>query len=419
MFRVVLIFLVLCTHIGLIWSVVTQTPSVISPLHYDTAYGIGRAEDFNAVYHAAVNVQRDQSPYRKNEDGITPYFQAFRYLPIVAIAGQGMLFLSPRAAYLVWVAILEVLLGFLVYGFYKRIQNPWVRDIACLLLLVNSPYLLEVHMGQFTFATLALCALTLLFSTGPVLYVIAVLLKVFPLVIIPAFVRHRNYWVHGILAIFFGVALSVPYFVQDPSTWTVFFRRNFMLTAGWGSGNYGLVQLLYLAGNDLAFSFLMNHLDSVINAFRTALFIIVAVIVVLSRKDNPILGACTLLLTHFVSYQHVWEHHMSGVIVIAALLLVVWEDQKWLVTIGLASMILLALPTPFALFDITDTPSLLDPTINWPRFASYMIVLPKAIPVLVLFLLCIFDLCKEGLESPFRAIANAGHFSSSRYPTAS
>jgi hypothetical protein len=163
----------------------------------------------------------------------------------------------------------------------------------------------------------------------------------------------------------------------------------------------------------------MNHLDSVINAFRTALFIIVAVIVVLSRKDNPILGACTLLLTHFVSYQHVWEHHMSGVIVIAALLLVVWEDQKWLVTIGLASMILLALPTPFALFDITDTPSLLDPAINWPRFASYMIVLPKAIPVLVLFLLCIFDLCKEGLESPFRAIANAGHFSSSRYPTAS
>ena len=418
-FRVVLIFLVLGTHIGLIWSVVTQTPSVIWPLHHDTVYGMGRGEDFNAIYHAALNVQRDQSPYRKNQDGITSYFQAFRYLPIVAIAAQGILFLSPRAAYLVWVAILEIMLALLIYGFYKRIQKPLVRDIASLLLLLNSPYLLEVHMGQFTFATIALCALSLLFSAGPLPYVIAVLLKVFPLVIIPAFVRYRKYWVHVILAIFFLIVLSAPYFVQNPSTWTIFFQRNFLLSGGLGSGNYGLVQFLYLTGNDLALGLFITNWDILVNSFRLILFIVVAFIVVLSRKDNPILGACTLLLTHFVTYQHVWEHHMSGVLVIAALLLVVWADQAELTAIGLLSMFLLALPTPFALFDITRSPALLDPAINWPRYASYMIVLPKVIPVLVLFLLCVFDLCKEGLESPLRVIANVGHFSSSGYLKAS
>lgn len=413
-FRVFLIFLVLCTHIGLIWSVVTQTPSVIWPLHHDTVYGMGRAEDFNAIYHAAVNVQRDISPYRKNQDGITPYFQEFRYLPIVAIVAQSILFLSPRAAYLVWVAVLEILLAFLIYSFYKRIQKPLVRDIACLLLLINSPYLLEVHMGQFTFATIALCALTLLFSAGPFLYVIAVLLKVFPLVLVPAFIRHRNYWWHGILALFFLFSLSVPYFVQNPSTWTVFFRRNFILSGGLGSGNYGFIQLLYLVGNDYSLDFLMTNWDIIVNLFRLVLFIIVVFIVVLSKNHNPILGACTLLLTHFVTYQHVWEHHMSGVILIAALLLVVWQDRVELTSISLFSMFLLALPTPFALFDITSAPSLFDPAVNWPRYASYLILLPKVIPVLVLFLLCMLDLCKEGLESPLEVIASAGLFSSSR-----
>jgi hypothetical protein len=293
--------------------------------------------------------------------------------------------------------MLEGLLALLVYGFYKRIQRPWVRDVTCLLLLLNSPYLLEVHMGQFTFAAMALSALALLFSTGPIPYILAVLLKIFPLVIIPALIRHRKYWAHGILAILSVVILSAPYFFQNPSTWTVFFNRNFMLTSGLGSGNYGPVQLLHLAGNDLAFDFLLADWDTSINSFRVALFVIVALLVLLSRKHDPIRGACALLLAHFVTYQHVWEHHMSGVLIVAALLVLLWEDRPLLTTIGLISMVLLALPTPFALFGT-------DPVTSWPRYASYLIVLPKAIPVLVLFLTCILDLCKEGLESPIRVI---------------
>jgi hypothetical protein len=170
-----------------------------------------------------------------------------------------------------------------------------------------------------------------------------------------------------------------------------------------------------MAGNDFAFDFLMTNWNIIVNSFRVFLFIIVAFIVVFSRKHNAILGACTLLLTHFVTYQHVWEHHLSGVLVIAALLLVVWEDRAKFTTISLVSMFLLALPTPFAFFEITRAPALLDPAVNWPRYVSYIILLPKVIPVLVLFLLCMLDLCKAGLESPLLAIANAGHFSSSRY----
>lgn len=29
-------------------------------------------------------------------------------------------------------------------------------------------------------------------------------------------------------------------------------------------------------------------------------------------------GVCAMLLAHFLTYAHVWEHHMSAVLVLAA-----------------------------------------------------------------------------------------------------
>jgi hypothetical protein len=147
--------LAICAHVFLIWSAAAQEPTILRRLYFDAAYGMGRAADFNAVYHAAVNVDRGLSPYGKGQDGITPYFQAFRYLPIVAVGAQASLRLTPLHAYWVWVAVLEVLLAWLIFVLRTQIRAPVVWALASLCLLLNSPYLLEIYMGQFTFAATA------------------------------------------------------------------------------------------------------------------------------------------------------------------------------------------------------------------------------------------------------------------------
>ncbi len=165
-FRIALACLVVILHFAILYSVVFQTPSVIWPFHYDTIYGMGRGEDFYAVYHAGVNTSRDTLPYRNNDDGVTPYFQAFRYLPIVAIAAQGLILLPPLQAYLGRVLFLEVWLFTLIFILHKHTADQGVWLAASTILLINSPYFLEVHMGQFTFVTTALCVMSLYLSLG-------------------------------------------------------------------------------------------------------------------------------------------------------------------------------------------------------------------------------------------------------------
>jgi len=57
------------------------------------------------------------------------------------------------------------------------------------------------------------------------------------------------------------------------------------------------------------------------------------------------------------------------------------------VQLAVVAVVLLALPTPFALFDRTADPRVLDPSIDWPAAARYLMPLCKVAPLLTLFVL--------------------------------
>jgi hypothetical protein len=119
-----------------------------------------------------------------------------------------------------------------------------------------------------------------------------------------------------------------------------------------------------------------------------------------SRTRQLALGAATLLLAHFVTYQHVWEHHLSGVLVLGALLLTLPGLSKRDDVVLFSGLILGALPTPFVFFDAVRDPTIWDPSISWPRYAIYVLVLSKAAPTLIFFLWSVRRLYGGGPEQP-------------------
>ena len=390
-----LLALALGIHLSIVGSVMFQPRPVIWPLHNDTIHRVGRGADFYAVYHAGVNVREGSSPYAGNDDGVTPYFYPFRYLPIVALAAQALIVLPPQSALLLWIVVVEALLGLLIFGLRRQIENTALWLTATTLLLISSPYFLELYMGQLTFATVALCGIALLLPRGPVTFTVSTLLKPLTLVALPALLR-RGYWRYAVSAVAAVVVFSLPYFLLHPADWKHFTEANFNLEGGLGTGNHGFLMLLHLMTQDLGISWLSSHWGSATGALRWFILAAAALLVVGSKTRHVILGVCALLLAHFITYQHVWEHHLSAVMVIGALLLAVEAKQKWFVGAVLVSMVLLAIPTPYVLFDVAKDPRLWDPASRWPRAASYLIVLPKVVPTIVLFVVAVLKLCKAG-----------------------
>jgi hypothetical protein len=148
-------------------------------------------------------------------------------------------------------------------------------------LLFNSPYFLEVHMGQFTFAATALFVLSVYLPWGVIAYLLAVVVKVFPVVALPAFVHDRSFWKYAFWAVA-ALMISAPYFIEHPLAWERFFDRNFVLVDGLGSGNYGFIQLLNLVITDLVPGLSLGNWISFVNILRlitigsTALMVVFA-----------------------------------------------------------------------------------------------------------------------------------------------
>ncbi|MBK6848381.1 MAG: DUF2029 domain-containing protein [Proteobacteria bacterium] len=322
------------THRALIW-----------PLHNDTIHRIGPGADFFAVYHAGQALEAGLDPYQQAElVRRTPYWFPFRYLPTVGhTLGRAAIAFAPRTAYLLWLALTELLLWGLVVVIARRAARTWRRDVALGALLLSSPYLLELHMGQFTFVTVAAVALALLLegptrpaspTNGPprqrwsprlgaaLAYAGAVLLKLFPVVAAPALLRQRRYWPMLTLALAaLGIALLHD-FAGHPQQARTFWELNFSQpVGGMDGGNVGLVYAGYLALQRLWPEWQATHWSTVLGLWRLLVLGASALVVLLARKHDVRVGVALLLLAHFVSYAHVWEHHVSGILVLGVLLL--------------------------------------------------------------------------------------------------
>jgi hypothetical protein len=295
-----------------------------------------------------------------------------------------LLQLSAPSAWLLWVLVLETLLFMLVLALKKPLGHSYKWLLAAALLLLSSPYFLELFIGQFTFAVVAASALAILLPNRGLFYG-AVLLKVFPLVVLPAYLRQGSRK-HVITTLVILAVATVPFFVSHPADLAIFFHTNFRPVGGLDSGNYGVLRLVHLLAVDWNCSWLLVHWDRAVAVARLLTFAACCWLVWTSRARHLALGAATLLLAHFVTYQHVWEHHSSAVLVLGALLLTLpalsKRDELWL----FSGLTLGALPTPFVFFDVAKDPAIWDPSTGWPRYAAYVLVLCKAIPTLIFFL---------------------------------
>jgi hypothetical protein len=381
-------------------TVVEPVPRIWS-LHNDTIHRKGRAVDFYSIYHAAILVQQGLTPYGEPTvpptDLVTPYFYPFRYLPIVATVAAPLTSITPSAAYHGWVVVLEGLLLTMLWFLWRAMQNKKLWLFCASALLLSSPYMLELYVGQFTFAATVFSALFLLSPRlGMVTFPLAALLKPFPMVIAPALVRARRYWGPLLLAGLLMVLLSAPYFQANPNDFEAFVSANFRPSMlGLHAGNYGLPYVLCLLARDLELTSLVANWENVYAGARWLLLALTATFVLLSGAKRPVLGSCTLLLSHFVSYLHVWEHHLSAIILIAAVLMVNHEARRRDTVLIALSMLALALPTPFTLFDVRKNPADFNPADTWPWFASYVVALPKVVPTVALFLLSLRALMRD------------------------
>lgn len=403
----VLLSLLVAAHLGIVSSVILQDRPVIWPLHNDTIHRRGRGADFFAVYHAGLNLRRGMDPYANNADGVTPYKYPFRYLPVVAFAFEPLTFLPPRTAYLLWVLLLEGLFALLLVTLWRRIPETGVRLSVIGMLLLSSPYFLELYMGQFTFASVTLCCLGLLLAAGQIPFCASALLKPLTLAALPALASQRRYWSHGAGAILSLVLVTVPYFLRHPEQWSLFYNANFKLQGGLDAGNFGFVRLLQLLLEDLNLFPAPQRWEDWVGSFRLAVLAGCSLLVFLSKKRSVVVGVSLLLVSHFLTYQHVWEHHMSGAAVLAAVLLTVPDRPKPFTAAILFSLLLLSLPTLSGVFDLAKDPQVSDPSGQWPRHFLYLTVLSKVLPTLILFLSSVAYLCSRGMMTPFAAVRSA------------
>lgn len=406
-------------HLAIVLSVARQpvgeqfSPahrSVIWPLHHDTVHRAGPGADFFALYHAGVQEQRGQSPYDNHEKPrITPPFFPFRYLPVVAqTLGRTAAAMPPMTAYHAWIAVLELLLAASCVVLWRQpIPLPW-RTAAIAALLLSSPYFLELHMGQFTFAASALLALGLLaldrstrvasarFAAGTAAFAAAALLKVFPLASGAALVRHRRGLVAGAITGALVVAVTAPYFLAHADQWHAFATTNFghRGTDGFHGGNYGCVYVMFLVARDLGRG-AVRHFGGFAAVWQVAVLGATAAFVIW-RKPSMLTGGLALMLAHMITYKLVWEHHASGIVLACAFLLIpLAGDRTWRGRwIALGCLILLALPTPFVFVDAHD-PRVFDPTWQWSHVARYVLPMCKAVPTLALYVVACVQVHRE------------------------
>lgn len=427
-----LVAVALLIHLAVVLSVAQQplrvnradpsTRSVIWPLHNDTVHRFGPASDFFAVYHAGANLRQGHTPYSHLErPRRTPYFFGFRYLPVVGqTLGRAATHLEPRHAWWGWIIVLEVTLALFIVVFRRRAREAWLQTLGTCLPLLSSPYMLELHMGQFTFLTVSLVLIGLMVHGWPdddtdanpvwtgaasaAAFTVAVLLKLFPLATAPAQLRDRRHWPALGAAVALTLITGLAFFIPNPEAWDRFYQANFSRPGGgMNSGNYGLVYLLYLLGNELQWSVITDHWWTFVAAFRNVILAGTALWVLFARAE-VLLGVCLMFLAHFVSYIHVWEHHMSALIPIGLVMLAVQRQTRrpppWVLGVVIAATVALALPTLFVFIDEIKDTRVEFPNEAWSFSAQAALVLCKALPTAALYGVCAWWVGQQGFGWP-------------------
>jgi hypothetical protein len=392
-----LAMLLVCLHLAFLLAIVRQAARLEPPvrstamarLYHDVARTVGPGADFFALYHAGVSATRGLSVYEPREDPrMTPYYYPYRYLPITAqTLGRVAALLSPAAALVLWMWIIEVVLAAFAVAVWRAFGATFRGVAAIAILLLSAPYWLELYMGQFTFVATALTGIAVLqlgaparASVSTVLLTAGSLLKVFPLVVLPALLRSRPARLTAALTVAVVVGTNLPPFVTDSGSGDAFWSKNFLgEPVGLDAGNHGLLYIGYLLGRMAWGDWHLPTWGALTILWRLAVLAATAAIVLRARAARVETSSALLLIAHFISNFQVWEHHMSGATVAGILLCAGLQRSggSRISPVALLGTAALALPTPFALLGS-------DPS-RWTLLERVAPPLAKAIPLVLLY----------------------------------
>jgi hypothetical protein len=399
-------------------------------LFNDSAHRSGPGADLFAVYRAAVASRRGEPLYTRVDSAPgVPYFFPFRYLPIVAdTLGRALARLEPRAAFVAWGVLLEALLAAALAFAWRAARTPGERAFGVALLALSTPYLLELHMGQLTFAAAALATAAALTGERPVAdrpgrrwrgaalrtlegaaLALGGLLKMFPIIALPLWAKRGRLGIFASASLAVG-ALALAGFFAHPADFTAFLDANVGAPeGGLGTGNVGPLYAAFLIARRLGCAASDADLLGLAPLVHACAVGLTLAVVLLSREKRLWAGVAALAVAHFVGYVHVWEHHMSAVLLVGA---VVWLKRRELGAapgrlwsgLAAAALVLLALPTPFALLDPAPDPSVWDAGAGWSLGAKLAVAGAKALPLVLLWGLLLAPFVRSGLALPWRRV---------------
>jgi hypothetical protein len=236
-------------------------------------------------------------------------------------------------------------------------------------------------------------------GAGVAAFATAAALKLFPLVVSPALLRLRGG--ARILAgsLVFLVATTSIYFALHPGALEAFLDVNTGgKMDGLDAGNHGLLCVLFRLTRSAGVHWTPPSWTKVAATWQALLLGATALAVLGARRADPLLGGGALVIAFVLSYVHVWEHHYSGTILASLAVLAVlvrdrgWTRRAWVVA---ASIVLLALPTPFALLDRHPDPSVWDPSTAWGALV-FLPPLCKVLPAATVLALALRSIAEGG-----------------------
>lgn len=363
----------------------------------DASLRKGQAADFFAVYQAGDNIKAGKSLYLDTEGISTPYSYPFRYLPFVGYTlGVILSILSPFVSYYLWIFICEGLLLINIYLTYRLINKEGNFLVASIPWLLFSPYLLELHMGQFSFfvASIMFWSIYGLLRKSKLkyLYLFSPLIKPNALIIIPILIRLREFKI--VLTTMSSVLItSFLYFIFFPKDIAVFLR-NFKDVLYSHGGNLGFKSLYYLIG--------VKYLQIPYPRIWFFGFVVLLGILTLYftfKFRNIVLSFALWICYFFLIYKDVWEHHFVLLMPVFSVIITRYSItlKKLLNRKNLAlliAFILIALPTPFVLQSIFIGNSPVE-----PDNLSFIFVIPyhliKVLGVILLYIWSTVRLTKK------------------------
>jgi hypothetical protein len=372
-------------------AVPPQTPrSVVWRCCYDSVTWPGPGVDFFAVYHAGVQVRRGASPYDRDENpATTPYYFRYLYAPGLAhTLGAWLATLPPGTAYRVWALGIELSLLLFLACWWRSPSDDEARRFGTVMLLLSTPYFLELHVGQFTFVATALCAAAVLLApstsarqmTAAGLFFAGVFLKLFPLAGVPALrTRESRALLTGALAAGMALLAGVALYPDDS-------RQLLLLNAMDDTAlpHPGHMSLLHVARVGLLATGIPVSAAvwaTIAPATLLAGMAAVAALVWRWRLDGAV-AFVLLLMAFLLLFYRAGEHHWSAVVLLSALGWSLVNPTRFShheVALGRVCLVLLATPTVF--------PWLAPDAARWSTAETLLLPSMKVLPGLLLFAL--------------------------------